>query len=451
MYFAVITLTTAGVGDFVPTSDGAKVICSIFIYFGVACIGLLLGSYLAGSLDEASHVQAQAHRAESCVNCQRLKALKATAKAKRRSPGVGSVRVKSPGERSFALSMAKKFMSESPSRGETENHQAVYEPAEKRRKQHPFDSIERPAPYARRYSESSQSPDSFGFNSEAHRAMGASHREAEPQSAEIRNSIDANFRFMQQGGSSLGVINEKAAPGFASPATPTQLNSPGPPAHVLGSPVTANILHRQKHTRHVSLDFGSGFFENDPFGSRERLFSEEVGRPKVSPTIFEGQPAPPPPFYLNGGTEESETEDEEDSSDESSETDSSEASILEEDIKKPINQVKTAKYVFLTLKQAVVNSIFIISLGGVGFYLIEKMSAVDSFYFTTVLLTTVGYGDIVPVTAPGKLFATVYVLVAGTVLLHNMSTISMIPLELRKRRIERAVLTQVSSSKLSGQ
>ena len=55
---------------------------------------------------------------------------------------------------------------------------------------------------------------------------------------------------------------------------------------------------------------------------------------------------------------------------------------------------------------------------------------------------TVGYGDIVPVTKGGKLFATVYILVAGTMLLNNMSMISMIPLELRKRRIERAVLTQ---------
>ena len=40
------------------------------------------------------------------------------------------------------------------------------------------------------------------------------------------------------------------------------------------------------------------------------------------------------------------------------------------------------------------------------------------------------------------MFATVYVLVAGTILLNNMSTISMIPLELRRRRIERAILTQ---------
>jgi hypothetical protein len=52
------------------------------------------------------------------------------------------------------------------------------------------------------------------------------------------------------------------------------------------------------------------------------------------------------------------------------------------------------------------------------------------------------YGDIVPVTDAGKLFATIYILVAGTLLLNNMSSISMIPLELRRRRIERAVLTQ---------
>ena len=35
----------------------------------------------------------------------------------------------------------------------------------------------------------------------------------------------------------------------------------------------------------------------------------------------------------------------------------------------------------------------------------------------------------------GKLFATIFTIVAGTVLLHNMTLISMIPLELRKRRI----------------
>ena len=109
---------------------------------------------------------------------------------------------------------------------------------------------------------------------------------------------------------------------------------------------------------------------------------------------------------------------------------------------KPLTRLKAAKYIFLTLNQALANSVFVIAAGSIGFYYIEDMSVVDSFYFTTVLLTSVGYGDIVPVTPAGKIFTTVFIMVAGTILLHNMTLISMIPLELRKRRIEHAVLGQ---------
>ncbi|MFO0000425.1 MAG: ion channel, partial [bacterium] len=65
-----------GLGDFVPTSDGAKIICSIFIYFGVACIGLLLGSYIAGMLDERSHKEAIANQIKACPNCARIQNIK---------------------------------------------------------------------------------------------------------------------------------------------------------------------------------------------------------------------------------------------------------------------------------------------------------------------------------------------------------------------------------------
>lgn len=56
----------------------------------------------------------------------------------------------------------------------------------------------------------------------------------------------------------------------------------------------------------------------------------------------------------------------------------------------PLSKVQSAKYVFLTLRQALANSVFIIAIGGFGFYFIERMTAVNAFYFTTVLLTTVG-------------------------------------------------------------
>ncbi|OEU09307.1 hypothetical protein FRACYDRAFT_160610, partial [Fragilariopsis cylindrus CCMP1102] len=105
------------------------------------------------------------------------------------------------------------------------------------------------------------------------------------------------------------------------------------------------------------------------------------------------------------------------------------------------NSTRNAKYVVLTLREALINSLVIIAFGCLGFYLIEGLSLVDSWYFTTVLLTSTGYGDIVPKSDGGKLFATVYLLVAGTILLNNMSMISMIPLELRKRRTEQALAT----------
>jgi hypothetical protein len=73
---------------------------------------------------------------------------------------------------------------------------------------------------------------------------------------------------------------------------------------------------------------------------------------------------------------------------------------------------------------------------------IYKIFSSFCFALACQLLTTTGYGDITPITNGGKLFAIVYILVAGSVLINNMSMISMIPLELRRRRLERAVLTQ---------
>ncbi len=47
----------------------------------------------------------------------------------------------------------------------------------------------------------------------------------------------------------------------------------------------------------------------------------------------------------------------------------------------------------------------VVVLGTIGFALIEEKSLVDSFYFTIVTVSTVGYGDIHPATGAGKLLA----------------------------------------------
>jgi len=49
--------------------------------------------------------------------------------------------------------------------------------------------------------------------------------------------------------------------------------------------------------------------------------------------------------------------------------------------------------------------LFLLLIGTFGFHSIEGMSLLDSFYLTVASITTVGYGDVVPITPIGKLFA----------------------------------------------
>ena len=59
----------------------------------------------------------------------------------------------------------------------------------------------------------------------------------------------------------------------------------------------------------------------------------------------------------------------------------------------------------------------VLALGTAGYMLIEGLSAVDALYLTAVTVSTVGYGDIVPVTPTGRLFTVVLIMTGvGTVL-----------------------------------
>jgi hypothetical protein len=122
---------------------------------------------------------------------------------------------------------------------------------------------------------------------------------------------------------------------------------------------------------------------------RRRKYSEDLSRPQFAEAIPEGAPfehqssrSYTQEFTFDG------IESDDESLDESTETESSMQSDVTLD--ETARRIKTAKYVLLTLKQALMNSVLIILIGGLGFFTIEGMGAVDSFYFTTVLLTTVG-------------------------------------------------------------
>lgn len=55
-------------------------------------------------------------------------------------------------------------------------------------------------------------------------------------------------------------------------------------------------------------------------------------------------------------------------------------------------------------------TIITLGTGTAVMHWLEKLSWVDSFYFSVVSLATVGYGDIVPKTDEGKLFVSFYLL-----------------------------------------
>jgi voltage-gated potassium channel len=63
-----------------------------------------------------------------------------------------------------------------------------------------------------------------------------------------------------------------------------------------------------------------------------------------------------------------------------------------------------------------------IGLGTLGFALIEGWSILDSLYVAAQTVTTVGYGDLTPATRNGRVFSTIFMLVAVGVVLYALTS-----------------------------
>ncbi len=64
----------------------------------------------------------------------------------------------------------------------------------------------------------------------------------------------------------------------------------------------------------------------------------------------------------------------------------------------------------------------ILGIGGVVYHFLEGWSWVDSFYFSVITLTTIGYGDLAPKTDAGKIFTMLYILVGLGIILSFINT-----------------------------
>lgn len=65
--------------------------------------------------------------------------------------------------------------------------------------------------------------------------------------------------------------------------------------------------------------------------------------------------------------------------------------------------------------------LFMLLFGTVAYMLLEKWSFVDSLYFSTVTLTTIGYGDLYPTTPASRFFTVIFIIVGVAVMLNALT------------------------------
>lgn len=87
--------------------------------------------------------------------------------------------------------------------------------------------------------------------------------------------------------------------------------------------------------------------------------------------------------------------------------------------------------------------VVLIIIGTVGFMILEGLPFFDALYFTFVTISTVGYGDIHPVTLAGRIFVVVLIVIGIGTFLGVVANATQIVLHGRQERIRRAQLSLI--------
>lgn len=87
---------------------------------------------------------------------------------------------------------------------------------------------------------------------------------------------------------------------------------------------------------------------------------------------------------------------------------------------------------------ATMSTLGILLILGTLFYSFQEgWSYVDSFYFSVVTLTTVGYGDLHPTTSASKLFTVIYIFIGVGLGFYILSALAKSFIEGRDKRIKK--------------
>lgn len=82
--------------------------------------------------------------------------------------------------------------------------------------------------------------------------------------------------------------------------------------------------------------------------------------------------------------------------------------------------------------------VVLLSIGTVYYQLAEGWSPVDSFYFSTMTLTTIGFGDLTPTTEGAKIFTSMYAIFGIGIMLYILSSVIGVLVFRQESRFNRA-------------